>query len=57
MGIQFMKDCLSRKMNLSMIARKYNMDIDEVFNVYVQERKNYTKEQIDQIMQEVFCCD
>ena len=57
MDVQFMKDCLNRKMNLSMVARKYHMDIDEVFNVYVQERKKYTREEIDQIMKEVFYRD
>ncbi len=55
--MEFMKDCLDKKMSLYDIARKYNMEIDEIFDKYIEEKKNYTKEQIDEIMKEVYYCD
>lgn len=50
----FLKDCLSRRMSLSDVAVKWNIDIDDVFTKYLEEKAKYTQEQIDNIMEEVY---
>lgn len=52
--MNFIKDCLSSKTSLRDVATKYNMSVEDVFLKYREERCNYTDEQIEQIMQEVY---
>lgn len=54
---EFVVDCLNRKMNLRDVARKWNMGIDDVFDRYIKEKKNYNKGQIDAIMKDVYYRD
>lgn len=56
-NFNFVRDCLDKKMSLYDIARRYNMEVDEVFDRYIEAKKVYTKEQIEQIMKEVYYCD
>lgn len=51
---QFIIDCLDRKMRLHDVATKYNMSIDEVFDRYEEERKKYTQEQIEEVLNNVY---
>lgn len=50
----FIKDCLSRRMNLSDIAVKWNIDIDDVLTKYLEEKAKYTQDEINQVMEEVY---
>lgn len=50
----FVRDCLDKRMSLYDIARKWNMEVDEVFDRYIEEKKAYTKAELDQIMKEVY---
>lgn len=52
--MELIKDCLSRRMSLSDIAVKWNIDIDEVLTKYLEEKSKYTQQQIDDIMNEVY---
>lgn len=52
--MNFIKDCLTRRMSLSAVAVKWNIDIDDVFTKYLEEKAKYTQQQIDDIMNEVY---
>lgn len=52
--MNFVQDCLNRKMTLRDVATKYNISIDEVFDRYEQERTKYSKEELGAIMNDVY---
>lgn len=52
--VEFIKDCLSRKMTLHEVANKWGITLDEVMDKYHQERAKFTDEQIKVIMNEVY---
>lgn len=52
--MNFIKDCLSRRMNLNDVAVKWNIDIEDVLTKYLEEKAKYTQQQIDDIMNEVY---
>lgn len=52
--MSFIKDCLSRRMSLSDIAVKWNIDIDDVLTKYLEEKAKYTQDEINQVMEEVY---
>lgn len=52
--MEFIKDCLSRKMTLREVANKWGITLDEVMDKYNQERAKFTDEQIEVIMNEVY---
>ena len=55
--MEFIKDCLSRKMSLRDVATKYGISLDEVLGKYHQERAKLSEQQINQIMNEVYYFD
>lgn len=52
--MEFIKDCLSRKMNLRDVAIKWGITLDEVMDKYHEERVKYTDKEIEVIMNEVY---
>lgn len=52
--MSFIKDCLSRRMSLSDIAVKWNIDIDDVLTKYLEEKAKYTQDEINHVMEEVY---
>lgn len=52
--MEFIRDCLSRKMTLRDVATKYGITLDEVMEKYHQERAKYTDEEIVQVMNDVY---
>ncbi len=52
--MEFMKDCLSRKMSLRDVATKWNVTLDDVMDKYHQERSKLTDEEVERIMNEVY---
>lgn len=52
--MDFIRDCLSRKMSLRAVATKYGITLDDVIERYHQERTKFTDEQIEQIIYEVY---
>lgn len=55
--MEFIKDCLNRKMTLRDVATKWGIGVDDVFDRYLEEKKNYTKDQIEATMKEVYYRD
>lgn len=54
MGIEFIKDCLGNRLGLKEISEKYGIDRDKVYDVYMEERKTYTVNELHQIIREVY---
>lgn len=52
--MEFIKDCLSRKMNLRDVAIKWSITLDEVMDKYHEERAKFTDEQIEEMMRDVY---
>nr|DAU44049.1 MAG TPA: Translation initiation factor IF-2, N-terminal region [Caudoviricetes sp.] len=52
--MEFVKDCLSRKMSLRNVANKWNITLDDVMDKYHEERSKLTDEQVERIMNEVY---
>lgn len=52
--MEFIKDCLNRKMTLRDVATKYGITLDEIMDKYHEERAKFTDEQIEVIMNEVY---
>lgn len=52
--MEFVKDCLSRKMSLRSVATKWNLTLDDVMDKYHEERSKLTDEQVERIMNEVY---
>lgn len=52
--MEFIKDCLNRKMSLHDVATKYNISINDIMERYHEERSKYTDEQIEEVMNEVY---
>lgn len=54
MGIEFIRDCLSRNMTMLQVATKWCIDVCEIIDHYNEERAKFTDEQIEVIMNEVY---
>ena len=52
--MEFIKDCLSRKMSLGDVAIKYNIDVEDVLPKYLKEKAKYTQSELNSIMEEVY---
>lgn len=52
--MEFVKDCLSRKMSLREVATKWSITLDEIMVKYHDERSKLTDEQLERIMNEVY---
>ena len=52
--MEFIKDCLSRKMSLRDVATKYGITLDDVLDRYCRERSKFTDAEIEAIMYEVY---
>lgn len=52
--MEFIKDCLSRKISLREVANKYGITLDEVMDKYHEERSKLNDEQVERIMNEVY---
>lgn len=52
--MEFVKDCLSRKMSLREVSTKWSITLDEVMDKYHEERSKLTDEQVERIMNEVY---
>lgn len=52
--MEFIKDCLSRRMGLRDVATKYGITLDEVMDRYHEERSKYSDAEIEVIMNEVY---
>lgn len=53
--LEFMKDMLGRKLSLRAIEQKYNLK--DCVETYMTVKQQYTKEQIDKLVQEVYYND
>ncbi len=52
--MEFVRDCLSRKMTLRQVANKWGITLDDVMDKYHEERSKLTGEQVERIMNEVY---
>lgn len=52
--MEFVQDCLSRKMTLRQVANKWGITLDEVMDKYHEERSKLTDEQVEKVMQDVY---
>ena len=52
--MEFIRDCLSRKMSLRDVATKYGITMDDVLDRYCQERSRFTDQEIEAMMNEVY---
>lgn len=52
--MEFIKDCLSRKMTLREVANKWGITLDEVMDKYHEERAKFTDEQIEEVLCDVY---
>ena len=52
--MEFIKDCLSRKISLKAVATKYGIEVYDILERYHEERAKFTDEQIEVIMNEVY---
>lgn len=52
--MNFIIDVLSRKMSLRDVATKYDIDVDDVMDVYLQHKSQYTQSEIDEVMENVY---
>lgn len=52
--MEFVQDCLSRKMTLRQVANKWGITLDDVIDKYHDERSKLTDEQVERIMNEVY---
>lgn len=51
---QFIIDCISRELSLKDVAEKYQIDLSDILNKYKTVRLNYTDEEINKAMCEVY---
>lgn len=51
---QFIMDCISRELSLKDVAEKYQIDLSDILNKYKTVRLNYTDEEINKAMCEVY---
>lgn len=52
--MEFIRDILSRDMNLKQVCKKYDITMDDILECYHQERSKYSDEEIEQAMQGVY---
>lgn len=52
--MEFIKDCLSRKMSLRDVATKWGITLDDVMDKYHDERSKLTDEEVERILNEVY---
>ena len=52
--MEFIKDCLNRKLTLREVANKWGITLDDVMDKYHEERSKYTDDEVEQIMNEVY---
>lgn len=52
--MEFIKDCLNRKITLREVATKWGITLDEVMDKYHDERSKFTDTEIEQAMNEVY---
>lgn len=52
--MEFIKDCLNRKLTLREVASKWNITLDDVIDKYHEERSKYTDEEIEEVMRDVY---
>lgn len=52
--MEFVKDCLSRKMSLRDVATKWNITSSSVMDKYHEERSKLTEKEVERIMNEVY---
>lgn len=50
----FVRDILSRDMSMKQVCKKYNVAMDDVLERYHIERDKLSKEEVQQIMNEVY---
>lgn len=53
-GYYFIKWCLSRFFNLKQISHTFNISINDIFNKYLEEKRNYSQKELDKLMNEVY---
>lgn len=52
--MEFIKDCLNRKMTLHEVANKWGITLDDVMDKYHEERCKYTDDEIEEVMRDVY---
>lgn len=52
--MDFIKDCLNRKLTLREVAKKWGITLDDVMDKYHEERSKYTDDEIEEVMNEVY---
>lgn len=52
--MEFITNCLNRKMTLREVASKWNITLDEVMDKYHEERSKYTDEEIEEVLKSVY---
>lgn len=52
--MDFIKDCLNRKLTLREVANKWGITLDDVMDKYHEERSKYTDDGIEEVMRDVY---
>lgn len=52
--MDFIKDCLNRKLTLREVANKWGITLDDVMDKYHEERSKYTDDEIEEVMRDVY---
>lgn len=52
--MEFVQDCLSRKMSLRDVATKWGITLDDVMDKYHEERSKLNDEQVEKVLQDVY---
>lgn len=52
--MDFIKDCLNRKLTLREVANKWGITLDDVMDKYHEERSKYTDDEIEEVMRNVY---
>lgn len=52
--MDFIKDCLNRKLTLRDVANKWGITLDDVMDKYHEERSKHTDDEIEGVMRDVY---
>ena len=52
--MSFVRDMLNREYSLKYVSTKYNIPEEDLLDEFLKQKKQYTKEEISQIMKEVY---
>ena len=52
--MEFIKDCLNRNYSLKFVSTKWRINEEDILEEFLKQKKRFTKEEIEQVMKEVY---